>query len=261
MFIVFQSQVYFDWMLRLLAFSLTLQSLEMLRLKIVWGDGGIYPWVILRKNIRFARPVFDILFKQNIFRWLLLLNIFSTVTLLIFGLSLVILYPLVFLCLLFIRLGGSFNGGSDAMTALVLAACTAHAIFSESEKVTKFCLWYLAFQIILSYFVAGVVKIRSTSWRNGQALKVLFSKSNYVVPSTALKVLNWPLVSQTACWIILIFECSFPVVLLNSNIAAVYIGFAFVFHGANFYLLGLNRFVWAWMAAYPALWCVVSLKL
>lgn len=261
MFIVFQSEVYFDWMVRLLAFSLTIQSFEMLRLKVAWADDGLYPWAILRKNIRFARPMMDLIFKENIFHKLILLNLACALALLIFGSSWIILYPLLFICLVFIRLGGSFNGGSDAMTALVLAACAARVVFPDSEKIAKFCLWYLAFQIVLSYFVAGIVKIRKSSWRRGDALKVLFAKSNYIVPGKVLRLFNLPFVSLVACWVILIFECSFPLVLLKHDLALIYIGLALMFHLANFYLLGLNRFVWAWVAAYPALWCVVSLKL
>lgn len=261
MFVVFQSQIYFDWMVRLLAVSLLVQSFEMLRLKILWADGGIFSWALLRKSILFARPMMDVLFKENVFRALIVLNIVSASVLLVFGTSWVIIYPLFFICVLFIRLGGSFNGGSDAMTALVVAASAAHIVFPESEKITKFCLWYLALQIVLSYFVAGVAKLRSSSWRRGIALKSLFSKSNYVVPEQVLKILNWPLVSIAGCWGILIFECSFPLVLFNSQLAILYLGFAFVFHFLNFYVLGLNRFFWAWIAAYPALWCVVSLKL
>lgn len=261
MFIIFQSQPYFDWMIRLLGFSLLIQSIELLRLKVLWGDAGLFSWTLLRRNFHWFRMPLDFLFKEKVFRILILLSTLSAASFLLFGLNWLIIYSLIFICLLFVRLGGSFNGGSDAMTALVVAACAARMVFPESEKITKFCIWYLALQIVLSYFVAGLVKVKNPDWRSGRALKDILFKSNYVVPTRVMTLVSKPTVSILACWGILLFECLFPLALMNLHFATVFVGLAAVFHLANFYLLGLNRFVWAWVAAYPALLCVVSLKL
>jgi hypothetical protein len=50
---------------------------------------------------------------------------------------------------------------------------------------------------------------------------------------------------------VIAFECAFPLALIDARLLSL-LGIAF--HVVNARVLGLNRFLWAWLAAYPALW-------
>lgn len=54
-------------------------------------------------------------------------------------------------------------------------------------------------------------------------------------------------------WAVMLWEVSFPLSLIHPAVCAVYLGLGVIFHLSNFYLFGLNRFVWAWIATYPAI--------
>ena len=55
-------------------------------------------------------------------------------------------------------------------------------------------------------------------------------------------------------WLLLLFEIGFPVALVSPDLSIVVILIAIAFHVGNFYIFGLNRFVFAWLACYPALY-------
>jgi hypothetical protein len=187
----------------MLAFALTLQSLELLTL-----------WPRLRKIWRFSRA-FQAMLWLRLAASLLLF--FTAPQALIWFLLLTTIYTAM-------RFGGTLNGGSDYMTVVVL-----------SSKLVPWGEVYLAVQLTLSYFVAGLVKVRQKEWRDGSALTTLTGLPAWM----ARPVLLW--------------ECTFPVVWLNHNLCLIYLAIGLVFHLVNARVLGLNRFFWIWLAAYPSL--------
>jgi hypothetical protein len=62
-----------------------------------------------------------------------------------------------------------------------------------------------------------------------------------------------PGVARAGAWTVLALECAFPLVLVVPGAAWVLLPAAAAFHLANAIVLGLDRFLWAWLAAYPAL--------
>jgi hypothetical protein len=163
------------------------------------------------------------------------------------------------LCLLFFALSmsrtfrGSFNGGSDSMFSLILVALLIGNIFRFSPVVQKACMLYLALQLVLSYFLSGLAKLRQAEWKNGAALSKILLAPYYSAPQKISGLTKNQKLMSVASWMILIFEFSFPLTLLNSKIALVYIVCGILFHLANVYIFGLNRFLFAWLASYPAL--------
>ncbi|MFZ3231096.1 MAG: hypothetical protein WA160_12890 [Pseudobdellovibrio sp.] len=254
-----QGSVFFEWTLRLIVFAVFLQTCELLQLRQFWSDRGIYSKMYFNINSRTGKYFGNILFNEKIFNFLLLLNLVLLATIFISGFSYLVIYPFVIACLVFIRFGGAFNGGSDYMTALVLSVCMLHSLFPNSLRVTQILMGYLCFQVILSYFIAGLVKIKNTSWRSGRAMQDFFMKSNYAIPEFFKKFIKKPGVSFFAGWMVIAFECSFPIIFFyNGKFALSYIGIALIFHLVNFHVLGLNRFVWAWLSTYPILYYFAS---
>lgn len=142
-----------------------------------------------------------------------------------------------------LRWRGTFNGGADTMTMQILLVGLFTHFFADQPYLVNAGMYYLAIQAALSYFVAGVVKIKNPEWRNGLALPKFLEHSGY--RSAFPRALSWG---------IILFECTFPLALFSQTLALLFCGAGACFHLVNAYVLGLNRFFWVWIATYPAIW-------
>lgn len=164
-----------------------------------------------------------------------------------------VLVALVILSLFILhRFQGPYNGGSDRMGLLILS-CLAAAHFMPNAYAQELVFGYLGIQLILSYFIAGWVKIMNPEWRTGYALKDVFQYSVYPVSEHLRALANWPKLLFCMSWAVMLFELLFPFTLISQNTLIVGLAIAAAFHLANAYLFGLNRFFWIWLAAYPSL--------
>jgi hypothetical protein len=227
------------------------QSLELLALRREYSE--IWTWPVLRTDMRdfprWSQRLFQTLFEPRLFTTLLAARLIASIALPLVDWPWIALFLLFSTALIAIRWRGSFNGGSDFMTVVVLSALTV-AAFSKNSTIRLGCLWYITIQTTLSYFIAGTVKVRKSSWRSGMALDHIVRNSIYGPPPW------WPKLSSRllgiASSLVLTFELLFPISLLNPSFCLGFLAVAAQFHLMNFWFLGLNRFVWAWLAAYPA---------
>lgn len=150
------------------------------------------------------------------------------------------------------RFDGPYNGGADRMALLTLVCLTA-AQWAPAARWAELALGYLAAQLTVCYFMAGWVKIANPDWRTGRALRDVFLFSTYPVAESLRRLADRPRGMAAAAWAVMGFELLFPLGLLDARLLLVFLGVAAVFHLANAALFGLNRFVWAWAAAWPSL--------
>jgi hypothetical protein len=135
------------------------------------------------------------------------------------------------------------------MTFQILAAW----VFAWWSGRPDLALAYIAIVCGLSYFVAGAAKLAQKKWRRGLALQEILLHSNAVRKVAWIQILAEKRnIIFLASWAVVLFEISFPLVLLNGRWAMFYLLIGVFFHFANFLIFGLNRFFWAWLAAYPA---------
>jgi len=158
------------------------------------------------------------------------------------GLSLLILH----------RFQGPYNGGSDRMGLLALW-CLALSRLAPVPLWKELAFGYLGVQLVLSYFVAGGVKIVNPDWRGGRALRDVFQFSAYPVSEALRRWADRPRVLRAMSWAVILFELAFPLTLLSRPTLIAGLAVAAVFHLANAGLFGLNRFFWTWLAVYPAI--------
>ena len=151
--------------------------------------------------------------------------------------------------ILLARLRGPYAGASDAMTLQTLIAVSGAVVLPEYERAF---LLYLALQVTLSLFLGGIHKARNPQWWNGEALSRALLLKTLDVPHVAQSLTRSPRVVRIVGWAVLFFELSFPLVLLMPSLRVPLVAIALVFHVFNAYAFGLNRFFWAWLAAYPA---------
>lgn len=150
------------------------------------------------------------------------------------------------------RFRGPYNGGSDRMTLLVLC-CALLARVAPTLRIAELALGYLALQLVLSYALAGVAKLANPEWRDGRALADLFAFSAYPVSEDLRGLARLRRSLVLLGWAILLFELLFPLALFDARALACALVIAAAFHLANACLLGLNRLLWIWLAAFPAL--------
>lgn len=147
---------------------------------------------------------------------------------------------------------GPYNGGSDRMSLLILLCLTlAHAAPDPYWRQVAF--GYLGAQLVLSYVLSGAVKIINADWRSGAALRDVFLFSAYPLSEGRRRWADAPKTLFIMSWAVILFEIFFPLALATKATLILALIIAALFHLANAYLFGLNRFFWAWLAAYPSI--------
>jgi hypothetical protein len=250
---------------RLVALAVALQTIELLQLRRVAATDGIWRWPTLRRDWQaLPRPLASLvalMLRPRPFVALLVVRLAAALALGIAGGALPRVGPLPLPLLLLLttvlvqlRWRGTFNGGSDFMTLLILSALTLAAARPANPTVTVGALLYVAVQTCTSYFLAGVAKLKTASWRDGRALRFFVATSIYDRPPWPRALFESPLATRLLGWATLLLECTFPLALLRPSLCLGYLAVALVFHVGNARVFGLNRFVFAWAAAYPAVY-------
>jgi hypothetical protein len=115
----------------------------------------------------------------------------------------------------------------------------------------------IAGQATLAYFVAGAAKLISPVWRQGLALPRVMRTRTFGHPLAARFAQSRPGLCRGLCLMIIVTEMMFPLVLiLPWNIAVACLACYAVFHFCNAYFMGLNAFVWPFLATYPSVMLV-----
>jgi hypothetical protein len=242
---------------KLIALAVLLQSFELLQIRHSFSDKGVWRWVDLKEEFKifslFHQKIIEFFLKYENFLVLIVIRIFVSGILLFYSNTFLIFVLLISTILIALRWRGTFNGGSDYLTVLVLSALFFGSLFGYSEKASLVVVWYIAVQLLSSYFIAGVVKIRKKNWRTGLALKGFLKSTIYNENTITNWIVENSLILLISSWAIIIFEITFILTLCDFNLCLFYLIFALLFHCANFYFFGLNRFIYAWMACYPSL--------
>lgn len=244
------------WCARLSALSVVLQTLELLQVRTAYADDGVWSWPILKEeHAALPPPLRAILGAVLPYRAFLALLVVRLPLAGLLALGFWWCAPLLLFSQLAIgaRFRGTFNGGSDYMTVVVLSGLSAAAGGANHPLLVKAGLAYVAVQLVLSYFIAGCVKVSRPEWRRGEALRHLLSSNRYGTPAWVSAWVAKPLLAGLAAAALLAFECGFPLALVGPRVALSFMTCGALFHLGNVLAFGLNRFLFAWVAGYPAL--------
>jgi len=248
------------WVTKIIGCAVLLQGLELLLIHRTFASDGIWRWETLRKEFEifpgFVRWLLNLALDYPRFLVVVLGQVAGGIALLVVPQphAEIFIGLLITTGLIALRWRGTFNGGADYMTILVLLMLAIETLFRGSATVRLGCLWYLAVQAVLSYFSSGAVKLRSGDWWSGRALQRFLSSPPYDPPAFFVSLSKSPHMMRLGSWTILAFEASFPFALVGPRACAAFLCAALVFHVLNFATFGLNRFIFAWGAAYPALY-------
>jgi hypothetical protein len=240
--------------------SLIVQTCEFLRLREPLGERGVWAWPIQRNDPAYGpaaiRRFFSFISRDGVHRWHLILRLPAAAAMMLSGSSLALaLFLFAGNLLLLIRWRGAFNGGSDAMTMVVLTGLLLAGglgALGQAAAGWHAALIYVALHAVSSYFVSGWIKLLNPDWRSGRALPLFLDDGIYGPPPPA-SPLRRPLVAKLGSWGFILWECAAPIALLDTRLALGFCAIGLAFHGLVFWYFGLNRFVFAWAATYPAI--------
>ncbi len=244
----------------LLGLSLCIQTLEFLWLRNPLGPEGTFAYSIQGSDLAHATPAIQTFFgwvsRDRIHLIHLIARFFSSVSLMINspGAALVLFLFLSSIVIL-IRWRGAFNGGSDFMTIVVLTGLLIARVLDVlgyPEIGQRTGLLYIAIQASTSYFISGWVKSLTPDWQSGRAL-TWFLNDAIFGPLNAGSLFRNPRIAQLASWAFILWEGSIPFVLLDTQLTMAFCATGVIFHFLVFWYFGLNRFFFAWIAAYPSL--------
>jgi hypothetical protein len=255
-----------EWMTRLAGVCAVLLSIEVLYDRRHFSDGGLMGWPVMRSRHRalvasWFAPGLDRALSYPAF-------LGFTAFRLLAGLVLAVAPPggpagaVLLGCMA--AVGVSFQlrsvfgtDGADQLNVIVLLSLFLDAVVG-SAWVRGAVLWFLAAQLALAYFVAGVAKLCGETWRDGRALWQIFSTRMYGQPALGDWLKAHPRASAGASWSIMLLETAFPLVFVVPRpLAVVLVASGVMFHVFAAVFMGLNTFFWAFLSVYPALlWCV-----
>jgi hypothetical protein len=145
--------------------------------------------------------------------------------------------------------------GADQMGQIVAIGALLMALGAGSGRlaVSFAGVLLIAGQLTISYFFAGFEKLRSPEWRGGQAIVGVMGTHSYGHAYGARLASGSARLSLVFCWSLFLLEAAFPLILLSPHplfMAALTV--YFLFHLGTAYFMGLNTFLWAFAATYPA---------
>lgn len=153
------------------------------------------------------------------------------------------------------RQGPSCVSGFDHMHLLLWTSLTMVFIskaWFPDPKLIPYCTGFLTAMVLLSYAVAGFIKVISPVWQQGRFLQLL-RESGVMEDTTFSRILGKRPWSLLAAWAVIISECAAPLILLlptNGVIAAL--SGLFLFHVLNTRLLAVHDFPLTWLSFYPS---------
>jgi hypothetical protein len=148
--------------------------------------------------------------------------------------------------------------GAEQITSIALVAALLAVFPAPAPARVNLAVAFIGGQVVLSYFTAGIAKLVSPVWRAGGALPAIMATEFHGDPTVAGALRRFPHVAAGLGWFVIVFECSFPLVLFGPAwLAIVELTLGLAFHLACAVTMGLNNFLLAFTATYP---CVIALR-
>jgi hypothetical protein len=247
---------------RLASIGVAVSSLELLRYSRPLRPEGIMSWEVARLRHRlFVTPRLEN-FLNGIFSYgptlgLIALRLLAAIVLLTgaaHGSFAALLAALIALSGIAFSLRCPFGlDGADQLYTLIFSGL-ALARIVEGEMAQRIFLGWLAAHVAIAYLTSGVAKLFSKSWRSGTAIPGVFGTIMYGLPALGRWLKPRDRLCQFIAGSIILGEIALPFCLVTP----LPVAFGLLACGVCFHLLaaltmGLNSFLWAFVATYPAL--------
>ena len=228
-----------------------------------YAKGGILSWDLGRLASRvYNRPLLrrlgDFFYEEKRFKALFVLRLLLGLGMVTCGLFAYLSPPLLAAALLssllLVYRAGPGQDGSFQLRILILTVLFACSISPWDSLPFRLGLHFLSLQLIFSYFLAGIAKLRGAPWRNGTGLVGIFGTVYHGSGWVYRLLSRRPALSKALSWFVIGFEVLFPLVLVgNGWLVAALLAVTTLFHLATSFLMGLKGFFLSFAAGYPTL--------
>jgi hypothetical protein len=247
-------------MIRLFCLGLVISSLEYLYTLTDYGEGGLFSWKVLKLTPKvqpFYHSHLDLLLGKTGFGILIAIRLAASVALLIqpdTGATVVFLALIAASSLVVVFRNPVGNDGSDQMNSIICLTLLATFLF-KGAGIGPLGLYFICFQVVISYETAGIAKLISPKWNRGMAIYEIMNTESYGSRTISRWLGNLPPgYTLVFNWNIIVFECLyFLVIFFPYPWYLVFMCWGLLFHLYNAVCMGLNGFFWAFLACYPAI--------
>ena len=243
----------------MVAAGTAISGAEVLSMRQECADNGLFSWKVARSSYPFllrnnAAPLLDRLCGYPQFLYALGVEVLCSLCILLRVFPEHVIYlllPVLFVHLLAMARYSHGTDGTDQMQTILLASLACY-FATPDPLVRKAAIWFISLQVILAYWTSGVAKLLSKPWRQGTVLRasLLLAPGNktlyHWMPASGR-------INQLLCFSVVLFECAFPLVLTTPQICLVVLGFGVLLHLFNAVALGIPRFLFTFVAAYPVI--------
>ena len=257
----------YSLMLRICGVAIVIDAGERIFRRSRYADRGLFSWRVFRQRL-VARPAVvrwlaDRLFSgANRLTAVLVIRIAAACLVGLsrvgspqysLGLTLLVISHVYVV----VRTGGFGIMGSDLMALVICGGAWLATVVASGPVASQVGLWFIAAQSCLGYAVAGIAKLRAPKWRSGEAMVAVLSTHTYGSPRLHALVKARPKVAAFLCWSVMLWETSFPLVLLAPDSVRIFLFVSGVgFHASLAALMGLNLFLFTFSSTYVAIWAV-----
>lgn len=240
--------------------TILISSVEVLLTKKMYGKNQLLDWSqlrYLRKSLtsKTAILLFEKYFNVHQLLWSRL--ILSLALLAAFILSYDVrwvLFALFPVNVIFTVRSYYTNNGADQVINILLMSLTIAFCNPNSQYLKPISLNFIAIQIAIGYFVSGFFKINK-GWLNGQYLISVMSTEIYGHKYIYRFLKKRQKLSALLSLIMIVVELSLAVAfLLPAKICLIVLCLGCLFHLCVAYVMGLNSFLTAFIATYPAIY-------
>lgn len=249
-----------DLCIRICCIGRLISAIELFWARSELQPGGLLDWRLMWTKsapahtglVRTVNRLYLLLWRPRVFTTLIVVDCLISLSLLYRPYLPALLACAVVLQIIELRRLRFAIDGSDQMTLIVLAAA-----FCGQLDPTGVAGWaavsFLAAEVCLAYWVSGSFKLYSPIWRSGRALSWIARTKAYGHRSFSSLINRYPFAAQASAYAIITFECGFVVSVISPRpILVVFLVGGVLFHIACSLIMGLNRFLWAFVATYPA---------
>ncbi len=250
-----------DLIQSLASIAVIIDAIEIIVERHQYSSRGIYNFETLRiyrkwMMNKWIAPIYNILFNYPNYIFLAFIQLVVSILMvshLFANLSLWFII-IILLILLLSHLRNQYGlDGADQLQVIVFASLVAFYITTD-PIIQKFSIFFVCFQSLLAYFIAGLAKLISPIWRGGMAITNIINTESYGNKVLAQLLIKKPLLSKMMCWGVIILESLCPILIFSGmQTTIIFIICGTIFHLSIAIFMRLNSFFWTFISTYPAL--------
>lgn len=151
--------------------------------------------------------------------------------------------------------------GSDQMSKLIYSYRLATGLIPAQEASDDYFLRAVNAQACIAYMASGLAKLISSTWRSGDALRLIVLTDSYGGTFFSDLINKHPRIGKAISWTTIAWESAYPAIYLTSPAKArPLLIFIKIFHGGIAATMGLPRFFWGFSASHVAVEYVLREK-